>query len=268
MLNRDETTSHGQDGYTLLRLVLIDSLSPGRIIELPLDGGAVLTGRNGRGKTSLLQLLLLFYGESPNRIVTTEAGRESFVGYYLPRTTSYIGFEYQRHGGHKRMVVAYSDRSGERVLYRFIRSGYEVTQFIQENGDFVKVPDFRTHLQTRGFQCSERQIESQADYRNIIQGIPSNTTDRSHLKYLRELTQEYSFTISKQPLRQIEKIVSGMFRRKTNFDDLQSMVIDCVSDDLASHSISGDRRKIEDWPKGYKAYMSVMALSPKMLLTF
>lgn len=265
MLNRDDTTSHGQDGYTLLRLVLIDSLSPGRIIELPLDGGAVLTGRNGRGKTSLLQLLLLFYGESPNRIVTTEAGRESFVGYYLPRTTSYIGFEYQRHGGHKRMVVAYSDNSGERVLYRFIRSGYETTQFIQENGDFVKVSDFRKHLQTRGFQCSERQIESQTEYRNIIQGIPSNTTDRSHLKYLRELTQEYSFTITKQPLRQIEKIVSGMFRRKTNFDDLQSMVIDCVSDDLASHSISGDRRKIEDWPKGYKAYMSVMALAPKML---
>lgn len=265
MLNRDDTTSHGQDGYTLLRLVLIDSLSPGRIIELPLDGGAVLTGRNGRGKTSLLQLLLLFYGESPNRIVTTEAGRESFVGYYLPRTTSYIGFEYQRHGGHKRMVVAYSDRSGERVLYRFIRSGYEVTQFIQENGDFVKVSDFYKHLKNLRFQCSERQIESQTEYRNVIQGIPSNTTDRSHLKYLRELTQEYSFTTFKQPLRQIEKIVSGMFRRKTNFDDLQSMVIDCVSDDLASHSISGDRRKIEDWPKGYKAYMSVMALAPKML---
>ena len=261
VLNQDD----GQDGYTLLRLVLIDSLCPGRIIELPLDGGAVLTGRNGRGKTSLLQLLLLFYGESPNRIVTTEAGRENFVGYYLPRTTSYIGFEYQRHGGHKRMVVAYSDRSGERVLYRFIRSGFEVTQFIQDNGDFVKVPDFRTHLQTHGFQCSERQIESQTEYKNIIQGIPSNTTDKSHLKYLRELTQEYSFTTSKQPLRQIEKIVSGMFRRKTNFDDLQSMVIDCVSDDLASHSISGDRRKIEDWPKGYKAYMSVMALAPKMI---
>lgn len=250
----EEDDESRRDQFLLLRLILVDSLSPGRIVELPLDNGAVLTGRNGRGKTSLLQLLLLFYGESPSRIVTAEAGRDNFVGYYLPRTTSYIAFEYQRHGGQKRMAVAYSDKSGERVLYRFIRRGYEITQFIQDNGDFVKVADFRTHLQTHGFHCSERQIESQTEYKNIIQGVPSNTTDRVHQKYLRELTQEYSFTTSKQPLRQIEKIVSGMFRRKTNFDDLQSMVIDCVSDDLVSHSISGDRRKIEDWPKGYKAY--------------
>ena len=265
MLNIDEQKSLEQEGFKLLRLVLIDSLSPGRIIELPLEGGTVLTGRNGRGKTSLLQLLLLFYGESPNKIVIAEAGRESFVGYYLPRTTSYLGFEYQRQGGHKRMVVAYPDKHGERVLYRFIRNGYDINQFLQEDGEFVKVSDFYRHLKNLQFQCSERQIETQTEYRNIIQGIPSNSTDRNHLKYLRELTQEYSFTTSKQPLRQIEKIVSGMFRRKTNFDDLQSMVIDCVSDDLASHAISGDRRKIEDWPKGYKAYISVMALAPKMV---
>ena len=252
------------EGFALLRLVLIDSLSAGRIVELPLAGGAVLTGRNGRGKTSLLQLLLLFYGESPNRIVTAEAGRESFTGYYLPRTTSYLAFEYQRHGGHKRMVVAYADRTGERVLYRFIRSHFDVSQFIRADGEFVKVPDFRTHLQTHGFQCSERQIESQSDYRNIIQGIPGNSTDKQHQLYLRQLTQDYAFTTTRQPLRQIEKIVSGMFRRKTNFEDLQSMVIDCVADAMASHAISGDRRKIEDWPRGYKAYAAVMALEPRM----
>ncbi|MBG6074081.1 MULTISPECIES: ATP-binding protein [unclassified Polaromonas] len=252
------------EGFALLRLVLIDSLSPGRIVELPLAGGAVLTGRNGRGKTSLLQLLLLFYGESPNRIVTAEAGRETFTGYYLPRTTSYLAFEYQRHGGHKRMVVAYADKSGERVLYRFIRSHFDVSQFIRADGEFVKVPDFRTHLQTHGFQCSERQIESQSDYRNIIQGIPGNSTDKQHQLYLRQLTQDYAFTTTRQPLRQIEKIVSGMFRRKTNFEDLQSMVIDCVADEMASHAISGDRRKIEDWPRGYKAYAAVMALEPRM----
>lgn len=252
------------EGFALLRLVPIDSLSAGRVVELPLAGGAVLTGRNGRGKTSLLQLLLLFYGESPNRIVTAEAGRETFTGYYLPRTTSYLAFEYQRHGGHKRMVVAYADRSGERVLYRFVRSGFDVSQFIRADGEFVKVTDFRTHLQTHGFQCSERQIESQSDYRNIIQGIPGNSTDKQHQLYLRQLTQDYAFTTTRQPLRQIEKIVSGMFRRKTNFEDLQSMVIDCVADEMASHAISGDRRKIEDWPRGYKAYAAVMALEPSM----
>lgn len=254
----------GDMGFLLLRLVLVDSLSPGRIVELPVDGGTVLTGRNGRGKTSLLQLLLLFYGESPNRIVTAEAGRENFIGYYLPRVTSYIAFEYQRPGGHKRMVIAYADRNGDRVLYRFVRHGFDVAQFVTSVGDFVHTQNLVKHLRLLGFECSERQIESQAEYRGIIQGVPSTTTDRQHQRYLRELAQEYSFTTIKQPLRQIEKIVSGMFRRKTNFDDLQSMVIDCVSDEVAAHSISGDRRKIEDWPKGYKAYTSVMTLAPKM----
>ena len=94
---------------------------------MALDGGAVLTGRNGRGKTSLLQLLLLFYGESPNRIVTTEAGRKSFTGYYLPRTTSYLVYEYQRYDGQKRLAVVYADRKGERVFFRFIRANAPAT---------------------------------------------------------------------------------------------------------------------------------------------
>lgn len=254
------------EGFALLRLVLIDSLSPGRIVELPLTGGAVLTGRNGRGKTSLLQLLLLFYGESPNRIVTAEAGRDSFTGYYLPRTTSYLAFEYQRHGGHKRMVVAYADRAGERVLYRFVRSGFDLKQFIRPDGEFVQMQDFRRHLATQGFQGSDIQIESQSDYRGIIQGIASHAANKEHQRHLRALTQDYAFTGTRQPLRQIEKIVSGMFRRKTNFDDLQSMVIDCVSDESesASRAISGDRSKIESWPRDYKAYAAVMALEPRI----
>ena len=263
LLQTPEQT-HQPDGFAVLRLILVDSLSPGRIVELPVDGGAVLTGRNGRGKTSLLQLLLLFYGESPNRIVTAEAGRQNFIGYYLPRITSYIAFEYQRLGGHKRMIVAYADRNGDRVLYRFVRHSFDITQFVLADGNFVHAQNFVKHLRLHGFECAERQIESQVDYRSVIQGVPNHTTDKQHQRYLRELAQEYSFTTTKQPLRQIEKIVSGMFRRKTNFDDLQSMVIDCVSDEVAAHSISGDRRKIEDWPKGYKAYTSVMALAPKM----
>jgi len=50
---------------------------------------------HGRGKTSLLQLLPVFFGENPNRIVGTETNRLNFAGYYLPRLTSYILFEYR-----------------------------------------------------------------------------------------------------------------------------------------------------------------------------
>lgn len=258
-----DTTAMPGVTFQLLRLILIDSLSTGRIVEMSLEGGAVLTGRNGRGKTSLLQLLLLFYGESPNRIVTTEAGRKPFTGYYLPRTTSYLVYEYQRQDGHKRLAVAYADRNGERVVFRFIRAGFELQQFINVTGEIVQTPDLAKHLRIAGYQCSE-QVESLAEYRAIIQATTSGTRDRNRQRQLRNLTADYAFTHSNRPLNQIEKIVSGMFRRKTNFEDLQSMVVDCIAEQDSTLSLSGDRSKIENWPKHYQAYQEVMALAPVM----
>lgn len=257
------TPSETASSFQLLRLILIDSISSGRIVEMALDGGAVLTGRNGRGKTSLLQLLLLFYGESPNRIVTTEAGRKSFTGYYLPHTTSYLVYEYQRHDGQKRLAVAYADRNGERVFFRFIRAEYTLKQFIGEAGEIIQAPDLAKHLRTSRYHCSE-QIESLAEYRAVIQATHSGTRDRERQKQLRNLIAEYAFTHSNRPLTQIEKIVSGMFRRKTNFEDLQSMVVDCIAEQDSTLSLSGDRRKIESWPLHYQAYQAVMALVPTM----
>ncbi|WP_022952779.1 ATP-binding protein [Leucothrix mucor] len=250
--------------FGLQRMILVDSLSTGRIVEMPVDGGSVLTGRNGRGKTSLLQLLMLFYGESPNRIVTAQAGRDSFIGYYLPRSTSYIIFEYQREAGEQRLVVAYADSSGERVFYRFVRHGFELNQFITEDGKIVQAQDLVRHLKLSGYHYSEKQIESLTEYRAIIQAVGSGTRDRQRQKYLRALTADYACTSINHPLGQIEKIVSGMFRRKTNFEDLQSMTVDCVALQDGDLSLSGDRRKIEDWPRHFKSYREVMALAPKM----
>lgn len=50
------------DGAELLKVILIDSVVPGRIVEMPISGGTVLTGKNGSGKTSFLQLISFFYG--------------------------------------------------------------------------------------------------------------------------------------------------------------------------------------------------------------
>jgi len=259
----DELKIEASSQYSLLRMILVDSLSSGRIVDMPVDEGAVLTGRNGAGKTSMLQLLPLFYGESPNRIVTAEAGRQSFIGYYLPHDTSYIVFEYE-HQGDKRQVAIYADRNGEKAIYRFIRHGFEPRQFALPDGELVRTQNLVKHLKMQGFQCCEQQIESLSEYRAIVQAIPAATRDRQRQRYLRELTSDYSFTPPNRPLPQIEKIVSGMFRRKTNFDDLQGIVVECVADQGSTLAVSGDRRKIEDWPRHYRAYTEVMSLAPTM----
>ncbi|RYG93704.1 MAG: ATP-binding protein [Alphaproteobacteria bacterium] len=195
----DELKIEASSQYSLLRMILIDSLSSGRIVDMPVDEGAVLTGRNGAGKTSMLQLLPLFYGESPNRIVTAEAGRQSFIGYYLPRDTSYIVFEYE-HQGDKRQVAIYADRNGEKAIYRFIRHGFEPRQFALPDGELVRTQNLVKHLKMQGFQCCEQQIESLSEYRAIVQAIPATTRDRQRQRYLRELTSDYSFTPPNRPL--------------------------------------------------------------------
>ena len=55
--------------FGVTRLILIDSHKPGTLQEVRLDGPTNLNGVNGAGKTSLLRLIPLFFGESPNRLV-------------------------------------------------------------------------------------------------------------------------------------------------------------------------------------------------------
>ena len=53
----------------LRKLIVINSYAASRIRELRLDGHVHVAGRNGRGKTTLIRLIPLFYGEQPSKVV-------------------------------------------------------------------------------------------------------------------------------------------------------------------------------------------------------
>jgi hypothetical protein len=241
--------------YQLLRLILIDSYSPGRVVELPMDGGAVLTGRNGRGKTTLLQLIPIFYGENPTRIVGTETNRLDFNRYYLPRLTSYIIFEYVRRDVTCMVVLHASEQGGER-RYRFVRSPYREDLFLLPDGiNILQVTALRGHFKLKRVIYSEA-LSSVSDYRAIIQGkAGSGKTGQRQ----RALVADYACVGSGQQLTHIEKIVSGMFLRRTDFQDLQRMVVSCIADSDAEIALSTERRKIASWPEHYLAYTGAMA---------
>lgn len=250
------------DGAELLKVILIDSVVPGRIVKMPISGGTVLTGKNGSGKTSFLQLISFFYGESPNKIVSSSQ-KLSFVQYYLPNTTSYLVFEYQRSAESKRCVAVYSDRSGERPIYRFIRQGFDRRMFIAEEAQsFIPAADLVKHLKKNGYLCEEKQIETVQDFRGIIQGVQTHSSDRQYQRYLHELTKDYSLAIT-HPLRQIDKVVNGMFSRTTDFDDLQNMVVACVAEENSSLHIDVDRNKFEQWPRDYRSFIAVEKEEPR-----
>lgn len=52
----------------LTKLIVVDSYTRSRIREIRLDGHVHVARRNGRGKTTLIRLIPLFYGEQPSRL--------------------------------------------------------------------------------------------------------------------------------------------------------------------------------------------------------
>lgn len=237
--------------FMLQRLVLIDSYSRSGEAVLNLSDGAILTGDNGAGKTSLLSLIPIFYGEHPGRCTS---GNNSFGDFYLPNSTSYIIFEYSRRG-HAYMAVLYGVGEGA-FNYRFIRGHYDLALFT-ENGDgatLLPAHDLKVRLKTSGVLHSP--VLSHAEYRNIIQGRVAGGRTASEN---RSLVAEYAFTDSGHKLLHIEKIVSGMFSRKANFDEILRVIVDYISEDgNAPISITGVREQYAEWPAQFAAYNEVM----------
>ena len=245
--------------FELLRLVMVDSYTKGKITELPISGGTIITGRNGRGKTSLLQIILAFYGERPDRIVVPASNKVSFARYYLPRMTSYLVYEYRRRDVIC-CAVLYSDDAGDALRYRFIRSPYRQEFFVQpDQATIVMSRDLTVHLKQLGANTS-RPMDLY-EYRNIIQGR-SGTGRDAHKQ--RAMVADFSFCPSGRQIAHIERIVSGMFLRRTNFTDLQRMVVASIAESANQISLGADRKRIDVWPDHYESYMSVMAQEPRM----
>lgn len=246
--------------FKLLNVHLVDSLSKGRIQSMGIDGGTVLTGRNGQGKTSLLSAILLFYGVEPTTLVSR--GKDSFVNYYLPRSTSYLAYEYQRSDGQRRMVVAYSNSTGDKVHFRLVRAGFDRSMFLTGDKKLVVNKDFRRRLVELSLPHAERQIETYKDYRCIMQFWQDPSEDKATKRKLKELSADYALTPyrSSGSLRHLEKLIKGMFSREANFDDLKALVADWVFEGTASKGIKTDKDKVANWPRDYRAYQRVMSI--------
>lgn len=237
--------------FRLLRLILLDSYSPGGEVILDLSDGAILTGDNGSGKTSLLSLISIFYGENPGRCTS---GSSTFADFYLPHSTSYVIFEYQRHDV-TCMVVLYA--VGESTFnYRFIRAAYDLSLFTVD-GDgatLVEPTSLSKNIKLARVLCSSVLVLS--EYRHVIQG---HTTGGKSGAENRALVAEYAFTSKGNKLLHIDKIVSGMFTRQANFEEFLRVIVDYISDEgNAPISVSGEREQYAYWPAQFAAYNVVM----------
>lgn len=236
------------DDFHLERLIFIDSFKASDIVEVALNGHTNLNGHNGAGKTTLLRVLPLFYGEASSKILRGEHSKKGFADYYLPRSTSYIVFEYIRRG-QPCLAVLHSSSTGESVEYRLVGGGYSRNLFLEGEATLVQGGALLRHISKLGLECT-RPL-SRKDYRAIIQ----NGVDR---RDLRPFAARFAFAGGINRLTNLEKIVTGMFVRHTTFRELRQMIVSCITEDAGRLEIGSRKEQMHLWSQEYDAYNHAM----------
>lgn len=116
---------------SLQNIILHDSYFRHKRSKLPCFGHTNNTGDNGAGKTSMLQLIPVFYGYLPEKLMTRAAGKESFLDFYLPYVHSMIVFEYQRAGQLCCVVLYRHATTPNKLIYRFVKGAADDTLFTE-----------------------------------------------------------------------------------------------------------------------------------------
>lgn len=241
---------------SLRKLIVIDSYAASRIREVRLNGHVHVSGRNGRGKTTLIRLIPLFYGEQPSRIVRSAGSVvRSLREFMFNRSTSYVAFEYENHDGIKLAILHYgSDNSPQ---YHLADGPYAKDIFV-ENGQLIEGRHLNARLRTLGRNPSGALGVLQ--YRAVIQGTTARLTAPEH----RPLVRRFALVATRSRLAGIERISSGMFSKDITFVALKRMAASVACDDEEGKQIvlALSRKELESFLPDFKAYHAVMALEP------
>lgn len=242
----DTLPANNPADFRLTRLILIDSYARGKTVEIDLAGHTALTGENASGKTTLLRLFPLFFGEAPSRVIQSDENNLKFARHYLPHTSSYVVFEYERRG-QRVLSVIHADGQSDGANYRFINRPYSPDLFRDANG-LVQSQDLSRHLTKLNIEFTKPL--SLTLYRQILQ----NEAGREH----RQLATMYSFTGSGGRLKHIERIITSILQRATTFFDLKRMIVSSIQENTDAFSMRTSKRELTHWIGEYEAHNAVM----------
>lgn len=245
----------------LLRTIMIDSYFTGKPVEVVMDGFTNLSGTNAAGKTNLLRLLRVFYGESPGDV--TKAKGEvhvSFAKYYLARHSSYIIFEYQNATGIKQ-VVCYS--KGDAVNYLFVDKAFDLSDYTEHavlnetTRPIIPCTNIYRHLQLKGINC--KSVESPSAYQKVILGTV-NLKDKS----LSPIRARYSLAAPGKNLSMLNTVISASVERETDFTKIKEMLSSIMLGGLSNElEFNMDVSKLSSWQTDYRALKAIEPINNK-----
>ncbi len=253
-----------EHGYSLLRIIIIDSFWQGQVNELDLTGHTQLEGTNGAGKTSLMRLLPLFYGMRPSDIVSKVDQAKNFADFYLPRESSILVYEYARPFGQKCQVLATSDGRG--VHFKFIDAAYDAQHFIASNQASKAKPFTINEIEKnyRNIGKESSKFLGIDKYRQVIQNLRSG---RKH-KEIRLLQNRFSF--SEQACPHIDKVINGTIEKNLDFEAVKRMLVAIASDHLARNTndekeqLSLNKADITGWLADIQASRAIKKVADKI----
>lgn len=251
---------------SLQRIILIDSYLPG-LVEFKVSEHTNICGPNASGKTTLQRLLLVFYGELPSNVVPKS--RDSFERWYLPRTSSYVIYEYINHQGVTYQVALSSSADGRAVNYRFIGKAYEIEDYIKsqsDNGamDIFGMQELGRRLRSLGIECSTQL--STKEYRAIIQNDQNLARILTNSKEIRTYARQYSLCDSKHSLRHVEKLVRAIHTKSGKMSAIKTMVAAILEEDaIEPPSIRIKPENVKKWADEILVVEQMSRRQPEMV---
>jgi hypothetical protein len=242
--------------FGLRQIILIDSYVAGVASELDVSGHTNISGGNGKGKTTFLRLVPIFYGESPRRLVTASGnGNTSFNEWYLPRTGSYLVFEYMSNGEPK--MVVFCNRANEtRHRHVFIDSAYREDLFLDADSATI-YPAHSLLTRLSAANLSHLNVDTTQGYRQILL---DGTVPKAY---------HFSMCPRNSRMSQLTPLFTGMFKRDAQFADLSRVIQEYAMDKLDDDSrkilrgFSPHRDHLTATLTQYDAYQALEAIKPK-----
>lgn len=232
--------SQPTETYGLEQIVLHHSYKKmaGKTVRIPCRDRTHLSGDNGAGKTTILSLIPVFYGEEPERLVSKAGNKVSFLEFYLPSPQSMIVFEYTQQDGFC-CVVLYRHRSNK-LCYRFLRGSADDTVFSESMSerlrDGASAQEVIDLLKDSNVRVS-RQILTIQDYRAIIQRDPDLIRRKgADSRSLKAEAGEFGLGGPETKMRFIHKLAHVVLNKNNLMGNFKTMICETMFQDIHLNS--------------------------------